>query len=158
MSDFRQHGKWVADYQIVGIMCSECGWYHPPKAFDSHFFRTCPHCGATMDEKPEMGKDDVDMNTMPYEQRKAVYEKAIKNYGVNSQVWKFVEEVAELQDAICKSQDERRSLDNIAEEIADVTIMLEQLRLIFDCNDLVNEYIDKKIARLRDNMREEFPF
>ena len=41
----------------------------------------------------------------------------------------------------------------VFEEIADVQIMLEQLRLIFGLNDLVHEHRDRKILRLKDRSR-----
>lgn len=43
----------------------------------------------------------------------------------------------------------------VFEEIADVQIMLEQLRLIFGLNDLVHEHRDRKILRLKDRSRME---
>ena len=43
---------------------------------------------------------------------------------------------------------DKELLDKIAEETADVTIMLEQLRLIFGLNDMVCEAMDEKVERL----------
>ena len=43
----------------------------------------------------------------------------------------------------------------VFEEIADVQILLEQLRLIFGLNDLVHEHRDRKILRLKDGSRME---
>lgn len=158
MSNSQKHGRWVSASDGDGVVCSVCGEDPHFLAFDASGYKFCPNCGAKMDEKP--GKDEISMNKIPYDQRKAVYEKAISKYGVNKQIWKFMEEVAELQEAVCKYLSGRIGFgfDNVAEEIADVTIMLEQLRLLFDCNDLVNEYIDKKVERLQHNLSKEFPF
>lgn len=47
------------------------------------------------------------------------------------------------------------NLDHLAEEIADATIMLEQIRLIFAVDDLVCEKMDQKVTRLDDKIRKE---
>lgn len=152
MSNSQKHGRWTLAYDGDGVVCSVCGTDFCTLVYHTDDFKFCPHCGAEMDEKLE--KDEGKMNVMPYYQREAVYEKAIKEYGKNNQIWKFIEEVGELQDAICKYRSSRDTVEHVAEEIADVTIMLEQLRIIFGVNDLVCDYMDKKIIRLSRNMDE----
>lgn len=50
----------------------------------------------------------------------------------------------------CDTQAEGATvLPSIIEEVADATIMLEQLRSIFNINDAVCEAMDAKIERLR---------
>ena len=44
-------------------------------------------------------------------------------------------------------------MDKIAEELADVTIMMEQLRLMFDINAEVCAHMDGKVARLSDRIK-----
>lgn len=44
-----------------------------------------------------------------------------------------IEEMSELIQAICKQKRGKCNLDNILEEIVDVEIMLEQLKMIYDC-------------------------
>lgn len=89
------------------------------------------------------------MNEISYEERKKVYENAIEKYGNWQQVIVAIEEMSELQKELCKCfREEKGNTEHIAEEIADTTIMLEQLRMIFDCNDLTREIMDKKIRRL----------
>ena len=100
------------------------------------------------------------MNEVSYEERKKVYEAALDRYGSYAQLWMCVEEMSELTKAICKI---RRKADTqypeavaaVAEEIADVTIMLEQARLIFNINEEVCEIMDQKIERLRNRLIEE---
>lgn len=58
-------------------------------------------------------------------------EKAIKLYGPLSQVIKLFEEMAELQKEICKNVFGKHNDINIAEEIADVQIMLDQMSIIY---------------------------
>ena len=91
---------------------------------------------------------------MIYEERRAVYEDAIHAYGVQLQLIIVLEEMSELQKEICKNF---RGNDNrlaIAEECADLTIMLEQLRLIFGINDDVNIQMDLKVRRLAERLGE----
>ena len=94
------------------------------------------------------------MNKITYEERKAVYETAICKYGSRAQIDMAFEEMAELQKELCKHARGKDNLEEIAEEIADVTIMLEQLRLIFNVNEKVCEYMDQKILRLRERLGE----
>lgn len=48
---------------------------------------------------------------------------------------------------------EKEDLKAIAEETADVTIMLEQLRIIFNMNDQVCDQMDSKVMRLADRLK-----
>lgn len=73
----------------------------------------------------------------------------INTYGTNVQQDIAIEELSELQKAILKH---RRFADNetekaIIDEIADVSIMLEQLKIIYSCSREVEERIDYKIDR-----------
>ena len=45
------------------------------------------------------------------------------------------------------------NLEHLAEEIADATIMLEQMRLFFGLNDLVCEKMDEKVKRLDELLK-----
>ena len=89
------------------------------------------------------------MNRIGYEDRKKVYEQAISLYGAEAQIHMVIEEMSELTKELCKSfRPGGTTLDKIADECADVTIMLEQLRIIFDMNDQVCEHMDAKVERL----------
>ena len=92
------------------------------------------------------------MNKIGHDERKAVYEKAVETWGAEAQVWMVLEEMSELQKELYKLRRGKRDLDALADEIADVTIMLEQLRLIFRLNDQVCEHMDQKILRLKDRL------
>lgn len=90
----------------------------------------------------------------------------ISHYGAAKQTDMAIEEMSELTKALLKW---RRTADienisdlylsslhsDIAEEIADVQIMLDQLTLIYNVEDAVNEWISKKIKRTLDRMKEE---
>ena len=88
------------------------------------------------------------MNTIPYDQRVQTYTNALVYYGEKNQMAVALEELSECQKEICKVLRGDGNLENLAEEIADATIMLEQLRLFFQINDQVCRKMDEKITRL----------
>ena len=88
------------------------------------------------------------MNKIPYEEREKVYMNALVHYGEGKQMVKCLEELAECQQAICKIILGGVDFDHLAEEIADATIVLEQMRLLFNNNDAVCAYMDAKVQRL----------
>lgn len=90
---------------------------------------------------------------IPYEERRAVYEAAIAHYGMRNQLWMAVEEMSELIKELAKlNRHKGTTVDALVDEIADVTIMMEQLRLIFKANDKVQARIDFKVNRLQDRL------
>jgi NTP pyrophosphatase (non-canonical NTP hydrolase) len=82
---------------------------------------------------------------------KEICKMAIEMYGANEQEGVAIEECAELIQAI--NHKHRGRVHNIPEEIADVEIMLEQLKIINDCADSVERIKRYKIKRLIDRMR-----
>lgn len=95
------------------------------------------------------------MSHIPYDERVKVYTDALVAYGEGNQCIVAIEELSEAQKEICKVLRGEENLEHLAEEIADATIMLEQIRLIFGINDLINEWIDIKVKRLDDNMKKK---
>ena len=69
---------------------------------------------------------------------------AIERFGPAGQIDKAVEELSELIRALARMDD----WTNIAEEMADVRIMLDQLELIFRNHDDVRAWEMKKLTRL----------
>ena len=74
---------------------------------------------------------------------------ALDTFGKNSQINMMFEEMAELQKELCKNGRGRRNVVEIAEEIADVQIMLEQMIILFDCRAEVTDWETIKLLRLR---------
>lgn len=97
-------------------------------------------------------KATVEMNKINYEDRKKVYQAALRKWGVDLQTMMAVEEMSELTKEICKIKRGKMDLDALADEIADVTIMLEQLREIYGLNDAVCDHMDAKILRLQSRV------
>ena len=77
-----------------------------------------------------------------------IMNKAISTYGQDSQMLMAIEEMSELTKAICKYKRYGDNVNDIAEEIADVTIMLDQLKMMFDVYPEVEMNIDLKLKRL----------
>ena len=94
---------------------------------------------------------------IPYEERVKTYTNALIAYGEQRQIVKCREELAECQQVICKVVYGEDNKDHLAEEIADATIMLEQMRIIFNINDEVIRKMDSKIMRLDKKMEEGKP-
>jgi hypothetical protein len=92
--------------------------------------------------------------------------KAIEAYGEVHQITKALEEMSELSKELCKVLcDYHESLnlgvmpgvpaevyDHIAEEMADVMIMVTQLEMIFNNTGAVRKWIDFKTNRLSEEI------
>ena len=80
-------------------------------------------------------------------------ERAIETYGVDMQLNVAIEEFSELIKEMCKHKRGADNREAIIEEMADCTIMLKQLEIIFGISYYeVQEVIDKKIARLEKRL------
>lgn len=94
-----------------------------------------------------------------YDER--IMQQAIETYGVQAQCDVAIEEMAELTKAIVKIRrvaddygKTRVALDNLLEEIADVDIMIDQLKIMWGPKQ-VEEYRRKKLARLDRRLRDD---
>ena len=61
--------------------------------------------------------------------------KAVNAWGPEKQKWVAAEELSELIHALARNNRGDDNLENVVEEIADVEIMLHQLKIMFDCYD-----------------------
>jgi hypothetical protein len=84
-------------------------------------------------------------------QRK-LYTKAIKNFGENNQIRKAIERLTTLSLELQRNMGDKIRRKDIIDEIADVSIMLEQLKLIYDCDQEVFERIKEKEQRIKIRM------
>ena len=91
---------------------------------------------------------------MPTYQELAIMFRAIEAWGEDSQMKMLLEEMSELQKEICKSWRGANNVDHIAEEIADVEIMLEQLKLMTGSVDKVKTFREQKLRRLEQRLDE----
>ena len=95
------------------------------------------------------------MNKIPYEERLKVYTNALIAYGEEAQCIVAIEELSECAKEICKVLRGKGDPQHLAEEIADATIMLEQIRYFFCINEDVCEWMDSKIKRLDAKLKKE---
>lgn len=89
------------------------------------------------------GLDDETLDEM-----RTLCSRALRAWGAEMQSVVAAEELSELQKELCKSVRGEDNADAIAEEIADVQIMLEQMMLLHDCRDDVDEWRRRKAASL----------
>lgn len=81
-----------------------------------------------------------------------VLNRAIEVYGVGNQIDQAEQELIELLDAL-KHRRRPDRITNVYEELADVGIMLDQLKLIFHCDEMVSNIRAQKLARLEQRMK-----
>ena len=77
------------------------------------------------------------------------------HYGVDSQNLIAIEEMSELTKELCKHERKFHREREIVEELADVSIMIEQLISLFNVEDKVYEVIDYKLDRQIRRMKQE---
>ena len=83
------------------------------------------------------------------DKRKKIYEDALIRFGRHNQLVVAIEEMSELQKEICKYFRHEGKDQDLIEEVADVSIMLEQIIFMFDIEDDVKKVMDEKIQRLK---------
>lgn len=86
------------------------------------------------------------------EHRLEVYDILLKRYGAQLQSVVAIEELSECQKEICKFLRGKGDIDHLAEEVADATIMLEQIKHIYNLDKKVSQYIDEKVQRMVDRL------
>lgn len=79
---------------------------------------------------------------------------AIERFGQDAQERMMFEEMSELQKAMCKLSRGKGCIDDIAQEIADVEIMLEQMKIIYQCEESTALWKHEKLERLRSLLNE----
>ena len=88
-----------------------------------------------------------------------ILEKAIKHYGNENQMMQTMEELSELSVAISKClryKDDIEARNNLVEEIADVLIMIDQLKIIMNIKDYeIDCYRKYKLERLERRINNE---
>ena len=77
---------------------------------------------------------------------------ALTKWGAGMQTVMVFEEMAELQKELCKSLRGKDNRGYIAEEIADVRIMLDQMSMLFDVKQKEAEWREMKLHRLAERL------
>ena len=78
--------------------------------------------------------------------------KVINHFGISGQKVKAIEELGELIVALSKSLNGKASYEDVVTEIADVYIMVEQLKLIYG-PEKVQWFINYKLDRVAERIR-----
>ena len=83
------------------------------------------------------------------------YKKIADHYGLRRQLWQTVEEMAELTQVICKTgrYDMDTVRDHLAEEVADVSIMIDQIVYLLGDNMIAKireEKINRQLERIKN--------
>lgn len=95
--------------------------------------------------------------------KQTVYEQALRTFGYHTQEDMCIEELAEAIHAICKIKRIRSSMNIVpvehaialAEEIADVEIMIEQMKSLHDLYEKVESCKMSKLRRLKQAIKEK---
>lgn len=84
-----------------------------------------------------------------------ICEKVVKRFGKTAQLIMAMEEMSELIQALSKDVRGKGSRNNISEEIADVEIMLAQLKIIYRNDNDVDEWRADKLSLLQKRIDKE---
>lgn len=82
-------------------------------------------------------------------------EDVIIHHGEERQIDKAIEEMSELTKALAKHRYKEVSYTEVAEEIADVCVMIPQLLCLYNAHDDVDRIVGSKIRRLKMKMESE---
>ena len=81
-----------------------------------------------------------------------ILQKNIKINGPQMEIDVAIEEMSELTKELIKHRRGHKNIPHIAEEIAHVEIMMEQLKMIFCCSLIVAEQQELTIEEIRDGL------
>lgn len=92
---------------------------------------------------------------MTYQEIIDTYKQAIDLYGEKAQKLMAIEEMAELTKEICKDFRGKLDREHLIEELADVTITLEQLMMMYEISgDEIQQMRERKIDRLKERLED----
>lgn len=83
--------------------------------------------------------------------RMSLYNMALTKYGIISQRWMLIEELGELLDAIAKLERKRIKIEDLMTELADASIMIEQISLYYGWDQFMQER-ERKLIRLNERL------
>ena len=87
---------------------------------------------------------------MDIKERNQLFEKLEDRFGINGQVVQTFEEFAECQKELSKWIRGKADMADLAEEIADVEIMLEQMKYFLELDDFVEAFKESKFQRIKE--------
>lgn len=82
-----------------------------------------------------------------------IFNKAISTYGEKAQKLMAIEEMSELTKEICKDFRGKLDREHLIEEMADVTITIDQLMMIYKITfEEIQKVRERKIERLKERL------
>lgn len=119
----------------------------------------CPVCGGPCNWEPET--DTSTCTVCGYTPPKGtgsegdeICRAALETFGKDLQVKMAIEEMSELTKELCKNGRGQENTTHIAEEIADVEIMLRQMVMLYGCAESVETFRRYKLERLAERIKE----
>ena len=88
---------------------------------------------------------------MEKEKRIELYQKALSKWGEEAQINMVYEEIGELLTALSRFKRGRANRNDIMTELADVSIMVEQIATLMNYDDFEKEK-DFKLTRLKERL------
>lgn len=149
----------------VEAKCEKCGGqlFRDPtvsvSTYPPSYFYYCSKCGnnesSTLCLEIARIENMVKVRDSHVNKRKwySVLKNAIATYGKQAQTLMFFEEVSELQKELCKNARGKNNISEIAEEVADVEIMLEQIKMMFNCRKASEVWKEEKLERLASRLK-----
>lgn len=116
------------------------------------YYENCSHCHGSGKKMIEVSLEDYENAHKDEKQKEKeqLYKKAIEKWGKELQITLAIEEMSELQKELCKYLRGDRNRSAILEEITDVEIMIEQIKIILNVDELnIKELKEYKINRLK---------
>lgn len=91
---------------------------------------------------------------MNYQEVTDTYKQAISTYGEKAQKLMAIEEMSELTKEICKDFRGKVDREHLIEEMADVTITIDQLMIMYEISgDEIQQMRERKINRLKERLK-----
>ena len=126
----------------------------------ARYLNVNPYALVDLGEKPERNEGSERNETTMTDTIRNLLQRAIDTHGAQIQIFKAMEEMGELTQALAKlagnpdapNPDYNQMVDHVAEEVADVRIMLEQICMIFDIEERAVRWRWHKLQRLKDRL------
>lgn len=91
---------------------------------------------------------------MNNEEKISIYNDALNNWGYLNQLFMVMEECGELLNVLAKAKRNRASKVDIITELADVSIMVEQMAFFYGLEDFIIEK-ERKLQRLKKRLTKQ---
>lgn len=88
---------------------------------------------------------------MSNEEKRKIYNTALNQWGLVNQVFMVVEECGELLNVLAKAKRSRVTQEEIITELADVSIMVEQMAFFYGEKNFIAEK-ERKLERLKKRL------